>query len=247
MSQVMTVRDLGSAGACGCETAGVARDRMTMSIGFSKWVMLVSTFCTCCWEEEDCGRGVCSFMLVSVISARGVAFLALGSGEAVGSGVGRIWEAVRSGASSVTDTETRLFLAARTVLTLRRFGGEAAFVGDGASSMSTSISMTLSGGLNICDGSTDSDARVRRVRVAVRGVAVTSFTILRRVVFCTGAGVFSSSSFSSWTLWLMLLWSSSSESTTCLRREAMRLEGRTGDSADIAPVYLTLLTRWICL
>lgn len=75
------------------------------------------------------------------MSVSGVPCREFGSGEAEACGVGR--GGGRSGASVAIDTiDTRLFLAARASLTVRRFAGTF-FVGDIGSSA------TLSGGLKI--------------------------------------------------------------------------------------------------
>lgn len=121
-------------------------------------------------------------------------------------------------------------------MTLRRLGGDF-FVGDSGSST------TLSGGLKICegsiiDGSTESPVRVRRAAaVRRRGVVAVVHIVFRLGDDRTGAGVNSSSSP---CCWLATLFSTSelpSSSTTTLRRAAARLEGRSGDAADIVGSY----------
>lgn len=178
------------------------------------------------WREF--GRGVCSLIVFSVISARGVSCRGAGSGDSVGWGVGI--GGCNSGVSGMI--ETLLFRAALASFTDLRLG--AAFLeGDNGSSA------TLSGGLKTCEGSTDSLAR-DRLTVLVLGVAA---TVRRRgdarVFF--GAGVNSSSSLSSLTM-LFSTSESSSSSTTTLLLEAVRREGRSGDAADIAIVF-SLITR----
>lgn len=230
----MTVRDVGTVGSCEAGMA-VCRVLTTMSIGRSNIVTLLSNFLMSC-----CGSalGVLSLSAVSVISASGVACLACtggacecGSGEADGCGVGSAIDD-SSGTSSVIAMDALLLRAARTPFADRLFGGDAALLGEVGST-------TLSGGLNICDGSTDSLKRAFRVRPVVRGVAGSSVVFLREgaLVVLAGAGV-NSSSFSSGRR-LMIVLSSSSDSSTTLRRVAIRREGRTGDSVDIVRGLLT--------
>jgi hypothetical protein len=186
------------------------------------------------WREA--GRGVCSFIVDSVISAKGVVCRGcrgVASGDSDGCGVGS--GGCSSGASGAV--ETLLLRAALASFTDRRFGA-AFFVGDSGSPAS------LCGGLKICEGSTDSLALVR---LAVLGVAAVLAAVLRRgdarVFF--GAGVNSSSSLSSCRLIVLLSISelSSSSSTTFLL-EAARREGRSGDALDIAIVSFST-TRWL--
>jgi hypothetical protein len=145
-----------------------------------------------------------------------------GLGDSEGFGVGR------EGASSamLVAVDILLFLMlARTLCRGARFRGDAFFVGEVGAEGSS-----VSAGLNICEGSTDSLILVRRVLVAVLGVIVSSavFRLEVRVVLA-GAGV-NSSSLSS----LLAVCSSSSDSSTTFRREAAaRREGRVGDAADM--------------
>ena len=176
------------------------------------------------------GFGVCSLIADSVISVRGVPCRDAGSGDAEGSGVGK--DACSSGASDAIDMRgALLFRAARASLALRRFGGDL-FVGEIGSST------TLSGGLKICVGSTDSLCRVLLAAVVrLLGVVASPPTVLRRgdVVF-DAAGVNSSSS-SSPSLRLLMVFSTSdpsSSSTTTFLRPAARRDGLSGDAADIA-------------
>jgi hypothetical protein len=190
------------------------------------------------WREA--GRGVCSFIVDSVISSKGVVCRScrgVASGDSDGCGVGS--GGCSSGASGAI--ETLLLRAALASFTDRRFGA-AFFVGDSGSPAS------LCGGLKICEGSTDSLALVR-LAVLVLGVAAVLAAVLRRgdarVFF--GAGVNSSSSSLSSCLRLIVLLSmselSSSSSTTFLL-EAARREGRSGDALDIAIVSFSI-TRWL--
>jgi hypothetical protein len=193
---------------------------------------------TSVWREA--GRGVCSFIVDSVISAKGVVCRGcrgVASGDSEGCGVGS--GGCSSGASGAI--ETLLLRAALASFTDRRFGA-AFFVGDSGSPVS------LCGGLKICEGSTDSLALVR-LAVLVLGVAAVLAAVLRRgdarVFF--GAGVDSSSSLSSCLRLIVLVsmseLSSSSSSTTFLL-EAARREGRSGDALDIAIVSFSI-TRWL--
>ena len=97
-------------------------------------------------------------------------------------------------------------------------------------------SATLSGGLNICDGSTDSLARVR---LAVFGVAAVDAVVPRlgeARVLRAGADVTSSSSSSSCCR-LATVFSTSelllSSSTMTFLRDAARRDGRSGKAADM--------------
>lgn len=157
-------------------------------MGFSITVVLASTIVT-----SGFAIGTCSLIAFSVISANGVEYrdtegdgaaggaiglgdtptVASGSGDTVGSGVGNATEA--SVASSATDIRAFRFARTPTLPPVVRFLGEAFLTGDGGSE-----GALLSGGLNIWDGSTESLARARRVRVAVRGVEATS-AVLRLV------------------------------------------------------------------
>lgn len=211
----MTIRDFGAAGSCAVGIA-VARALTTMSIGFSSTVFRASTFTT-----SFCGSGieVCSLIALSVISASGVPGMFEGSGDAEGFGVGNGGESSgRSGA-----TETRLFLAGRTLFL---FTGERGFDGDTGSGATPS-------GLKSCDGSTESPVLVLRVRVAVRGVGGSSVVLRRgalRALFC-GAGVNSSSLPSFCGAWFS---SSSDESMIgAFRREAAARVDFRGDTVDI--------------
>ena len=180
------------------------------------------------------GFGVCSLIADSVISVSGVPCRDAGSGDAEGSGVGK--EACSSGASGAIDMRgALLFRATRASFALRRFGGDL-FVGEiGSSTM-------LSGGLKICEGSTDSLCRVLLATVVrLFGVIASPPTVLRRgdLVFAA-AGVNSSSSSSS-CLRLITVFSTSdpsSSSTTTFLRPAARRDGRSGEAADIATNYL---------
>lgn len=179
------------------------------------------------WRET--GRGVCSLIVFSVMSVKGVLCRGAGSGDSVGCGVGS--GGCSSGVSGMI--ETLLLRAALASFTDRRLG--AAFlegdIGSGA---------TLSGGLKTCEGSTDSLALLR-LAVLVLGVAA---TVRRRGdarVFL-GAGVNSSSSSLSSLTMLFSTSESSSSSTTTFLLEAVRREGRSGDAADIATV-LSSITR----
>lgn len=165
------------------------------------------------------------------MSVSGVPCRDMGSGEADGCGVGNGgWS---SGASAAIEMrETLLFRAARASLALRRLGGDF-LVGDSGSSI------TLSGGLKICEGSTDSLTLVRlAAAVLLLGVVASPTVFLRgeRVAFA-GAGVKSSSSSPSSCLRLIAVFSisePSSSSTMTFRRPAARRDGRSGDNADIA-------------
>lgn len=166
------------------------------------------------------------------MSAKGVVCRGVGSGDSDGCGVGS--GGCSSGASGAI--ETLLLRAALASFTDRRFGA-AFFVGDNGSPAS------LCGGLKICEGSTDSLARVR-LTVLVLGVAAVLAAVLRRgdarVLF--GAGVNSSSSLSSCFRLIVLLSTSelSSSSTTTFLLEAARRDGRSGDAVDIATVSLLI-------
>ena len=169
------------------------------------------------------------------MSVRGVPCLEPGSGDSDGCGVSS--ECCSSGASDAIDTrDTLLFLAARASLTVLRFGA-AFFVGEIGSST------TLSGGLKICDGSTDSDARVLLALLRL-GVPVSVLVVLRRGearVLLAGAGVNSSSSSSSCLLLATVFSMSelSSLSTTTFLRVAARRDGLSGEAADILFINLT--------
>jgi len=181
-------------------------------------------------------------MSVSGVLCRGV-----GSGDAEGCGVGR--GGCSSGGSGTIETrDARLLRAARASLTLRRLGG-AVLVGESGSAI------TLSGGLNICDGSisdnftseasTVSPVLVRLPAVVLRRGVVTSPFVFRRGddrVLRAGAGANSSPSSSSSRLRLAMLFStpelsSSSSSTTTFLRAAARRDGRSGGAADMATVF----------
>lgn len=188
------------------------------------------------WREA--GRGVCSFIVDSVISAKGVVCRGcrgVASGDSDGCGVGSGGSSGASGA-----IETLLLRAALASFTDRRFGA-AFFVGDSGSPAS------LCGGLKICEGSTDSLALVR-LAVLVLGVAAVLAAVLRRgdarVFF--GAGVNSSSSLSSCLRLIVLLSMSelSSSSSTTFLLEAARREGRSGDAFDMSIVSFSI-TRWL--
>lgn len=210
----------------------VALVRTTMSIGFSNTVTRASTLftsigCSCFGVAprvasgmsssgvpcRDCGSafGVRSLIVVSSASLICVASMVCGLGDIDACGVGSDGgSSARLGAS-----EARLLRTALAALTVRRFGGDF-FDGD------TGSSITLSGGLKICDGSTDSPVLVWRVRVDVRGVAVASVILRRDGDFVTrvGAGVSSSSSSSlscSEDMMLFSLSSSSESKRTILR------------------------------
>lgn len=164
----------------------------------------------------------------SVIVGSFSVFSSSGSGEAEGFGVGSSG-AKNEGASSAMlgALDILLFLMfARTLCRGARFFGGAFFVGDtGAEASSSSI------GVNICDGSTDSLALVRRV-LLVAGVNIeVSFAVLRLVVrvVLAGAGVNSSSLSSSWAGCS----SSSTSSTILLLEAAVRRDGRVGDALDM--------------
>jgi hypothetical protein len=197
------------------------------------------------------GISVCSLIVLSVMSARGVAsrfegearadvgesggFESIsiefsvgsfsvfsGSGDSEGFGVGS--EGASSAILGALDILLFLILA-RTLCLGARFFGEAFFVGDAGAEGSS-----VSAGLKICEGSTDSLILVRRVLVVLLGVMVSStvFRLVVRVVL-TGAGVNSSSRSS-----LLTGCSSSSDSSTIFRREAAaRREGRVGDALDM--------------
>jgi hypothetical protein len=165
------------------------------------------------------------------MSVSGVPCRDCASGDMDGRGVGR--GGAKSGASDAIDIRdvTLLFRAARAAVALLRFGGDF-FVGDSGSSA------TLSGGLKIWLGSTDSLARVV-LRATVRrfGVVASPPAVFRlgdRVVRA-GAGVKSSSSSSSCCR-LTTLFSMSellSSSTTTFLRVAARREGLSGDAMAI--------------
>lgn len=124
---------------------------------------------------REAGLGVCSLIAFSVMSFNGVPCLDAGSGDSEGCGVGsRLWRgAGSSGVSGAIETpEILLLRAARASFTDRRFGG-AFFDGDNGSSA------TLSGGLKICEGSTDSLTLVL-LAVLVLGVAAALAVVLRR-------------------------------------------------------------------
>lgn len=185
------------------------------------------------WREA--GRGDCSFIVDSVISAKGVVCRGcrgVASGDSDGCGVGN--GACSSGASGAIDT--LLLRAALASFTDRRFGA-AFFVGDSGSPAS------LCGGLKICEGSTDSLAPIRLAVLAL-GVAAVLAAVLRRgdarVFF--GAGVNSSSSLSSCLRLNVLLSMSelSSSSSTTFLLEAARRDGRSGDTLDIAIVSFSI-------
>lgn len=156
------------------------------------------------------------------------AFSSSGSGEAEGLGVGSTGAKNEGASSAIMGTlDILLFLMfARTLCLGALFFGGAFFVGDaGAAASSSSV------GENICDGSTDSLALVRRV-LLVAGVnmevSFAGFRLVVRVVLA-GAGVNSSSLSSSWAGR-----SSSSESSTIFLREAAaRRDGRVGDALDM--------------
>ena len=136
---------------------------------------------------------VCSLIADSVMSVNGVDCRCMGSGDTVVCGVGS--GGGDSGESAAIETrETLLFRAIRASFTLRRFGASR-LVGDEGSPA------TLSGGLKICDGSTDSLTRVRLVGAALLRGVVASVAIVFLLgddrVFLAGAGVKSSSSSSS--------------------------------------------------
>jgi hypothetical protein len=191
-----------------------------MSIGFSKNVAFGLMAAT---SGRASGKGVCELTL-SVMSARGVAFRGVGmgrgddgNGDAFGvsncvfsdgsfsgySGSGAGVGSVIVGASDTVEAiDSRVFLFARTLCRPAFLRGDGFFVGDGGGSDA--------GGLNICDGSTDSLIRVRRL------------------VDLGGAGVKSSS-----PLIARLASSSSDSSTIFLREAAARRDGREGDTADI--------------
>lgn len=163
------------------------------------------------------------------MSVSGVPCRDIGSGDSDGCGVGSAGGS--SGASVAIEMfETLLFLAVLAAAALRRLGGDF-LVGDNGSST------TLSGGLKICEGSTDSLALFcRRAAVRLLGVVASPavFLLGDRVLFA-GAGVKSSSSSSS-PVWLTTLFSMSelpSSWMTGRRRAAARREGRSGDAADI--------------
>jgi hypothetical protein len=222
----MTIRAFGVVSS----TVGTAvcRVRTTMSMGFSKKVAFGLMAAT---STRFSGTGVCSLIALSVISASGVEFrcacrgdagegeglgvfiwvfsdgsfsfsLDSGSGDSDGCGVGSAME----GASDMVDAiDSLVFLFARTLSrTLfrgARLRGDGFFVGDDGGSDA--------GGLNICDGSTDSLILVRR-RVDLGGAGVNSSSLLRT-----------------------LLASSSSDSSIIFFREAARRDGRDGDAADM--------------
>ena len=179
------------------------------------------------------------------MSVSGVPCRDVGSGEADGCGVGSGgWISGTSGAMEMR--EALLLRAVRAAAALRRFGGDF-FVGESGSST------TLSGGLKICEGSTDSPVRVRRPAAArLRGV-VASPAVFRRgdLVVLAAAGVNSSSSSSS-CLRLTTVFSTSdplSSSTTTFRRLAALLEGRSGEAVDIAitfrPQSVQSISKWL--
>lgn len=182
----------------------------------------VEAFSSTCGVLREAGRGVCSLIVFSVMSVKGVPCREVGSGDSEGSGVGS--GGSNSGVSGMI--ETLLLRAALASFTDRRLG--AAFLeGDSDSGA------TLSGGLKTCEGSTDSLA-LDCLAVLVLGVAATVLRLGDARVFF-GAGVNSSSSLSS--LRLIVLFSISelsSSSTTTFLLEATRRDGRSGDAADIA-------------
>jgi hypothetical protein len=195
-----------------------------MSMGFSKTVAFGLIAAT---SGRVSGMGVCELTL-SVISANGVAFRGVGVGRGdegkgdgfgvsscvfsdgsfsvySGSGVGV--GSVIDGASDTVDAiDSRVFLFARTLCRPARLRGDGFFEGEEGGSEA--------GGVNICDGSTDSLIRVRRL------------------VDLGGAGVKSSSPLTARLASLSL--SSSDSSTIFLREAAARRDGRDGDEADIA-------------
>lgn len=164
----------------------------------------------------------------SVIVGSFSVFSSSGSGDAEGFGVGSTG-AKNEGAPSATlgALDILLFLMfARTLCLGALFFGGAFFVGDaGAAASSSSV------GVNICDGSTDSLALVRRVLLVAGVNSEVSFAVFRlavRVVLA-GAGVKSSSLSSFWAGC-----SSSSESSTIFLLDAAALrEGRVGDALDM--------------
>src|ERR1700712_4918117 len=157
---------------------------MTMSIGFSSFVFLASTIAISGFATAGCSLIACSVISPNGVEIRGrvgemgagvgeAPIVVSGSGEADGSGVGRA--TVASDGSSAIDARAFLFARTPTRPPVARFRGDAFLTGD-----DDSEGATLSGGLNIWDGSTASLARVRRARVAVCGVEGTS-TVLRLV------------------------------------------------------------------
>lgn len=164
----------------------------------------------------------------SVIVGSFSVFSSSGSGEAEDFGVGSTG-AKNEGASSAMlgAFDILLFLMfARTLCLGALFFGGPFFVGDaGAAASSSSV------GVNICDGSTDSLALVRRVLLVAGVNNEVSFAFFRLVVrvVLVGAGVNSSSLSSFWAGC-----SSSSESSTIFLLEAAaRREGRVGDALDM--------------
>ncbi len=168
------------------------------------------------------------------MSVSGVPCRDSGSGDTDGCGVGSVRD--RSGASAAIEIrDDLLFRAVLAAAALLRLGGDL-FVGDIGSST------TLSGGLKICEGSTDSLACVC-LRVAVRRFGVVAGSAVRRRgdrIDFAGAGVKSSSSSPSCCRVAMLFSMSElpSSSATTFRRVAARREGRSGDAADMATVIL---------
>lgn len=134
--------------------------------------------------------------------------------------------------------ETLLFRTFLATAALRRFGDDF-FVGESGSSS------TLSGGLKICEGSTDSVARVcLRAAVRLRGVVASPavFRLGDRIVFA-GAGVKSSSSSGAWLV-IVFSMSELSSSTMTLRRAATRRDGRSGDAFDMVTELLYTNDMW---
>ena len=133
---------------------------------------------------------------------------------------------VGNGGGRSSETEARPFFGAGALL---RFLGDAFFGGDtGSGGMDSS-------GSKICDGSTLSPLRDRRVRPVVLGVGGTSVVFLRvcRLGLRWGAGVNSSSS--SIGSALVVLWDSSSSdsSTRSFLRAAALLDGLVGEIVAI--------------
>lgn len=134
--------------------------------------------------------------------------------------------------------DTLLLRDARTPFADRRFEGEDALVGEEGSRL-------LAGGLNICEGSTDS--LVLPWRVCARGVVFASM-VTRLVVRRgrTDSRVNSSPLSSALDMVcrrLITVSSSSESSSTILRRGARCRDGRDGDSADIVKSRLEICRR----
>lgn len=183
-------------------------------------------------------RGVCSLIVDSVMSVKGVPCRSAGSGEAVACGVGRGGCSSSCVSDKIDDRETpRLCRAARASLTLLRFGA-AFFEGDIGSST------TLSGGEKTCDGSMDLSLAStflvcrREATVLLFGAISPASTVFLRgdplVLFVAGVNSSSSSLFRVRLTTEFSISEPESSSITVFRRAAARLDGRAGDVSAMA-------------